>query len=107
MQMCVQDLLCINFSRNLCYDTISTYDTLVPSLFINQLPYQYFCGPCLHDTSYNTSTMPSLRILLYPSTSMLSAMQSASNHHIFQSSPYSVLIKKVNLSEIIIEELIL
>jgi hypothetical protein len=63
--MCVQDLLCINFSRNLRYDTISTYDTLVPSLFINQLPYQHFCGPCLPNTNYNTSTMPSLRILMW------------------------------------------
>jgi hypothetical protein len=35
MQICVQDLLGINFSRNLHYDTVSTYDTLIPSLFIN------------------------------------------------------------------------
>jgi hypothetical protein len=34
--MCVQDLLCINFYHNLRYDIVSTtYDTLIPFLFIN------------------------------------------------------------------------
>jgi hypothetical protein len=35
MQMCIQDLLYINFSRNLRYDIVSIYDTLITSLFIN------------------------------------------------------------------------
>jgi hypothetical protein len=35
MQICVQDLVGINFSYNIRYDTESTYDTLIPSLFIN------------------------------------------------------------------------
>jgi hypothetical protein len=47
MQICVgvEDLLGINFSRNLRYDTISTYDsTLIFYIFINYLSYQYFVG---------------------------------------------------------------
>jgi hypothetical protein len=35
IQMCVQDLLKFNVSRNVCYDIVSTYDTLISSLFIN------------------------------------------------------------------------
>jgi hypothetical protein len=33
--MCVQDLLKLNISRNMRYDIVSTYDTLIFSLFIN------------------------------------------------------------------------
>jgi hypothetical protein len=33
--MCVQDLLELNVSRNMCYDIASTYDTLIFSFFIN------------------------------------------------------------------------
>jgi hypothetical protein len=64
MQICVQDLFGIKFSRNLRYDTVSTYDTLIPSLFINKLSYQYFCGPYLYDTSSDTSTMANISIKL-------------------------------------------
>jgi hypothetical protein len=58
--MCVQDLLKLNVSRNMRYDIVSTYDTPISSLFINSLPHQQFCGPNLHDTTYDTSTMASL-----------------------------------------------
>jgi hypothetical protein len=33
--MCVQDLVELNISRNVRYNIISTYDTLISSLFIN------------------------------------------------------------------------
>jgi hypothetical protein len=33
--MCVQDLLELNVSHNVRYDIVSTYDTLIFSLFIN------------------------------------------------------------------------
>jgi hypothetical protein len=58
--MCVQDLLKLNVSRNVRYDIVSTYDTLISSLFINYLPHQQFCGPSMYDTTYDTSTMASL-----------------------------------------------
>jgi hypothetical protein len=61
--MCVQDLLDFNVSRNMRYDIVSTYDTLIFSFFINQLPHQHFRGPGLHNTSYDTSTMASLRLI--------------------------------------------
>jgi hypothetical protein len=35
MQIDIQDLFDINFSRNVRYDTVSTYDTLIFSLFFN------------------------------------------------------------------------
>jgi hypothetical protein len=35
MQIDVQDLFDINFSHNVCYNTISNYDTLIYSLFFN------------------------------------------------------------------------
>jgi hypothetical protein len=33
--MCVQDLLELNISRNVRYNIVSIYDTLITSLFIN------------------------------------------------------------------------
>jgi hypothetical protein len=62
--MCVYDLLKLNVSRNMRYDIVSTYDTLTFSFFINWLSHQHFCRPGLHDTSYDTSTMASLRYCL-------------------------------------------
>jgi hypothetical protein len=44
IQMCVQELLGLNISRNMRYDIVSTYDTLIFSLFINYLPYKHFVG---------------------------------------------------------------
>jgi hypothetical protein len=35
MQICVKDLLDINFSCDVRYDTVSTYGTLISPLFIN------------------------------------------------------------------------
>jgi hypothetical protein len=35
MQICVHDLFNITFSRNVRYDTVSTYDNVITSLFIN------------------------------------------------------------------------
>ena len=54
MQICVYDLFDINFSNYTCYDTISTYVTLILSLSLslslNLLPRQDFCGAMMHDT---------------------------------------------------------
>ena len=55
--MCVQDLLAIMISSFTCYDTVSTYDTLTTSLFINCDATSDFCQVGMHDTLYNTSTM--------------------------------------------------
>jgi hypothetical protein len=60
MQINVQDLFDISFSRNMRYDMVSTYYSLNFSLFFNSLPHQYFGEPMLHDTCYDTSTMASL-----------------------------------------------
>jgi hypothetical protein len=60
--MYVQDLLELNVSRNVRYDIVSIYDTLISSLFINYLPHKQFCGPSLYDTTYDTSTIASLMI---------------------------------------------
>jgi hypothetical protein len=46
-------------ARNMRYNIVSTYDTLITSLLINYLPYHYFCGPRLHDTTI----MASLRLV--------------------------------------------
>jgi hypothetical protein len=35
MQIDVQDLFGINFSRDMRYDTVSTYDTLISFLLLN------------------------------------------------------------------------
>jgi hypothetical protein len=35
MQNNAQDLFNINFSHNMSYDIVSTYDTLIVSLFLN------------------------------------------------------------------------
>jgi hypothetical protein len=35
MQICAQDMFGINFSRDMCYDTLSTYVTLISSLLLN------------------------------------------------------------------------
>jgi hypothetical protein len=51
--MCT-NLLNTIFSRNMRYDIVSTYDTLIFPLFINYLSCQHFYGPRLHDTSYDT-----------------------------------------------------
>jgi hypothetical protein len=69
--MYVQDLHKQYISRNMRYDIVSTYDTLIFSFFINWLPRQHFCGPSLHDTSYDTSTMASLiEIVSYTSINL-------------------------------------
>lgn len=50
MQNSVQDLFDINFSRDVRYDTVSTYVILIISLLLNELSHQRFCGASVHDT---------------------------------------------------------
>jgi hypothetical protein len=61
MQICTQDLFGINFFRDMRYDTVSSYVTLIFSLLLNSLSHHHFYGFNVHDTSYNTSTMASLK----------------------------------------------
>jgi hypothetical protein len=61
MPICVQDLFSINISHCLRYDTVSIYVTLISSLLLNYLPHQHFCETNVHDCSYDTSTMASLK----------------------------------------------
>jgi hypothetical protein len=64
MQNCVQDLFDTIFSRYTCYDTVSTYDTTLISLFINydDIDTSAFYMHEIHDTSYDTTIMTSLKI---------------------------------------------
>lgn len=69
MQIDVQDLLDINFSSSMCYDTVSTYDTSILSLLLNSTAISAFCMHGMHDTTYDTPivgslTLPSLPPLL-------------------------------------------
>src|SRR3954469_3422212 len=59
--MCVRDLLVIMIASFTCYDTVSTYDTLNTSLFINYDATSDFCQVGMHDTPYDTSTSTSLK----------------------------------------------
>jgi hypothetical protein len=61
MQNCVQDLFDTIFSRYTCYDTVSTYDTTLISLIINYGDTSAFCMHEMHDTSYDTTIVTSLR----------------------------------------------
>jgi hypothetical protein len=55
MQIYVQDLLDINFSSSMCYDTVSTYDTSILSLLLNSAATSAFCKHEMHDTTYDIS----------------------------------------------------
>jgi hypothetical protein len=68
MQICVQNVFVTNFSRLTCYDTISWYDTTLTSLFINYDVTSTFCMHVVHDTSYDTPIVNSLRFPLLPSS---------------------------------------
>jgi hypothetical protein len=61
MQNYVQDLFDTIFSRYTCYDTVSTYDTTLISLIINYSDTSAFCMHKMHDTSYDTTIVTSLR----------------------------------------------
>jgi hypothetical protein len=60
MQNCVQDLFDTIFSRYMCYDTVSTYDTTPISLIINYGDISAFCMHGMHDTNYDTTIVTSL-----------------------------------------------
>jgi hypothetical protein len=61
MQNCIQDLLNIIFSSYTCYDIVSTYDTTIVSLIINYGDTSAFCMHKIHDTSYDTTIVASLK----------------------------------------------
>jgi hypothetical protein len=60
MQNYVQDLFDTIFSRYMCYDIVSTYDTTPISLIINYGDTSAFCMHGMHDTSYDTTIVTSL-----------------------------------------------
>jgi hypothetical protein len=60
MQIDVQDLLDINFSSSMCYDTVSTYDTSILSFLLNSTATSAFCMHGMHDTTYDTPIVGSL-----------------------------------------------
>jgi hypothetical protein len=60
MQNCVQDLFDTIFSRYMCYDTVSTYDTTLISLIINYGDTSAFSMHGMHDTNYDTTIVTSL-----------------------------------------------
>jgi hypothetical protein len=68
MQICVQDVFAINFSRLTCYDTVSWYDTTLTSLLINYGATSAFCMHVMYDTSYDT---PIVSSLMYSTSSPL------------------------------------
>jgi hypothetical protein len=45
----------------MCYDTVSTYDTTTISFFIYWCDTSAFCMHVMHDTSYDTPIVGSLR----------------------------------------------
>ena len=46
----------------MCYNTVSQHDTTTISFFINCCATSDFCQHGMHDTSYDTPTMASLRV---------------------------------------------
>jgi hypothetical protein len=61
MQIYVQDLFGIKFSSTTCYDTVSTYDTTIISLIFNHTATSAFYMHVMHDTTYDTPIVGSLR----------------------------------------------
>jgi hypothetical protein len=62
MQRCVYVLFNIYFSSSMCYNTISnTYDIYVFSLIINYSDTSIFRIHEMHDTTYDTPIVGSLR----------------------------------------------
>jgi hypothetical protein len=62
MQNYVQDLFDTIFFRYTCYDTVSTYDTTLISLIINYGDTSVFYMHGMHDTSYDTTIVTSLKL---------------------------------------------
>jgi hypothetical protein len=60
--MCEHDVFASRISCFACHDTVSYYDTILTSLFINYhgISNFYLCG--MHDTSYDTFIVTSLRM---------------------------------------------
>jgi hypothetical protein len=60
MQICVQDVFDTNFSRLMCHDTVSWYDTTLTSLLINYGATLAFYMHVVHNTNYDTPIVSSL-----------------------------------------------
>jgi hypothetical protein len=61
-KFCRLDALLINFSRSLCYDTVSYYDTY---LLINYCATSDFCLHGMHDTAYDSFIVASVTYFNY------------------------------------------
>jgi hypothetical protein len=79
MQICVQDIFFTNFSRLMCYDTVSWYDTTFTSLLIN---YDVTSGFYMHvvHTSYDTPIVSSLNMELVLIINFLNPIPGEINH---------------------------
>jgi hypothetical protein len=62
--MCEQDVFASRLSYFACHDTVSYYDTTHTSLFINYHATSDFCLGGMHNTSYDTLIVTSLRTLI-------------------------------------------
>jgi hypothetical protein len=61
MQVCVHDVFATSLSSFACHDNVSYYDTTLTSLFINYCVTSAFYQHGMHDTTYNTPIVSSLR----------------------------------------------
>jgi hypothetical protein len=62
--MCVLDLFAIELSSFTWYDTISSYDTTLTCFLINYSATSDFCKHSMHNITYDTPIMTSLRASL-------------------------------------------
>jgi hypothetical protein len=60
MQICGHDALLTKFPSSLCHDTVSYYDTTLPTFLINYCATSDFCLDDIHDTTYDTPIVASL-----------------------------------------------
>jgi hypothetical protein len=64
MQICVQDAFATRFSSFTCYDTVSYCHTTLTFLFIKYYVILVFCQYGMHDITYDTPIVTSLRLLI-------------------------------------------
>jgi hypothetical protein len=62
--MSEHDVFASRLSCFACYDTVSYYDTTPTSLFINCYAISDFCLGGMHDISYDTLIVTSLRLCI-------------------------------------------
>jgi hypothetical protein len=61
MQIGVHDVFALKFFSFTCYVTVSYYDTTIISHLINRCATSDFCQHDIHDTTYDTLIVASLK----------------------------------------------